>query len=341
MSMVCPQCGGTFDQRFACPTCHARLAFPTNREPSAVEFPEGHGQSWEQTPWGRILVGLVLAQGLFYGLRHLCTAGLLALGPDALPPIWSTLYGLLGLQALQALAILAGGALAGAGQRRGVVFGGVVGLCSGFLSITIYREATQPLTAVMLYGQPLLQTGIGFLAGFVGSRIWRPLKNVALETSNASATSVGGKRKGPSLFAGKVAWLRVFVGTAVAVCGTLWARLILDWVLEASEGKLEISTHLQLELVTWEITALATLAGSALAGATRANCLKQGLGVGLASALLLIAIRLHSKPEQVQALFLLLASSLSLGLAGSWFGGQLFPPVYRVPRRKPWGSLGL
>jgi hypothetical protein len=294
---------------------------------------------WEQTPWGRILVGLLLAQGVYFGLRQLCMAGLLAFEGESVPLIWSSLYGLIGLQALQAIAVLAGGGLAGAGQRRGIVFGGLVGLSSGFLSMLLYRDGSQPITIVMLYGQTVLQACFGLLGGYVGSLIWRPLRSVALE--DASATPQTTKRKGLSLFGGRIAWIRVALGTAVAVFGTLWARWLLTSFVEASEGKLEISTHLQLEWVTWEITAVATLLGSAIAGATRANCLKQGLSVGLASALVLIGIRLRSRPEEMRALLLLLGSSLSLGLVGSWFGGQLFPPVYRVPHRKHWDSLGV
>jgi hypothetical protein len=193
----------------------------------------------------------------------------------------------------------------------------------------------------MLYGKPLLHAGIGFLGGYLGSRIWRPLRALTLAGPGAAASPLETSWQGPSLFAGRIAWFRVLVGTVIAVCGTIWANVILNWVLDAAEGKLEITTQVQLQLVTWEITALSMLLGSALAGATRANSLKQGLGVGLASSFLLIGLRTSARPEQAQVMLLIVASSVALGLAGSWFGGQLFPPVYPAPRRKRWSSAGL
>src|SRR5207249_5010482 len=101
---------------------------------SGVHGRPGEGGMW-QTPWGRILVGLLLAQGLYQGLRQLCTAGLLVAGEDAAGDVWATLLGLVLLQGLQGLGLLAGGALAGAGQRRGAFFGMFVGLWSGVVFI--------------------------------------------------------------------------------------------------------------------------------------------------------------------------------------------------------------
>src|SRR5262249_23503666 len=105
MAMVCPQCNGTFEQRLHCPACGVRLLYRAG--PSlARRTPGAETASWQQTPWGRILVGLLLAQGLYYSLRHLCTAGLLASGDDAAHNAWDTLYGLVLQQALQGVALL-------------------------------------------------------------------------------------------------------------------------------------------------------------------------------------------------------------------------------------------
>ena len=59
----------SYDQRLQCPTCGVRLLYDfrgprpkTTREPAA---------RWQQTPWGRILIGLVLAQGLYFALYML------------------------------------------------------------------------------------------------------------------------------------------------------------------------------------------------------------------------------------------------------------------------------
>jgi hypothetical protein len=104
--------------------------------------------------------------------------------------------------------------------------------------------------------------------------------------------------------------------------------------LEAGEGKLQIDTHLQAELVTWEISALAMIAGGALAGATTRNGSKQGLFVGIGTGTVLSGIRLASITHTPQLLVLTLVSALALGFVGGWFGTNLLPPIYQSARRK-------
>src|SRR5438874_2011268 len=77
------------------------------------------------TLWGRLLIGLILAQGLYYCGRQLCNAAFLA----ADEPDWSAgLRGLAILQAWQAAGLLVGGAIAGAGQSRATLVGALLGL---------------------------------------------------------------------------------------------------------------------------------------------------------------------------------------------------------------------
>src|SRR5262245_65755160 len=77
MAMVCPQCKTSFDQRLQCPHCDVRLIYHESAG-RAGNVPLVGAGAWQQTPWGRIFIGLLLAQGLYYGLRHLCVAALLA-----------------------------------------------------------------------------------------------------------------------------------------------------------------------------------------------------------------------------------------------------------------------
>jgi hypothetical protein len=165
MAMVCPKCNGSFEQRWQCPTCGIRLAYRSGPRPAVGEATSGG--PWGQTPWGRILVGVVLSQGLFYGLRQLGTAVLLAGGDEAARGVWSTLYGLVALQAIQALCLLAAGMLAGAGLRQGIVFGAIVGVWNGVLSVVIQSAGGLPHTAVTLLGQPILHTAFGAAGALV------------------------------------------------------------------------------------------------------------------------------------------------------------------------------
>src|SRR5438309_413809 len=128
MAMVCPQCHGAYEQRLQCPTCEVRLGFLEHRTPDGSPRPPS---SWQQTPWGRLLVGLILAQGIFHGLRHLCVAWLLASEGADQPELWNTIPGLILLQSLQVIGLFFGALLAGAGQRQGAVYGAVLGVWNG------------------------------------------------------------------------------------------------------------------------------------------------------------------------------------------------------------------
>ena len=345
MSMVCPQCNGSFNQRLNCPMCGVRLLYQAGRQAPGG----GPGQSgqWQHTPWGRILVGLLLAQGLYYGLRQLCDAGMLVVSDDTSQGVWKTLFGLILLQGLQALGLLVGGIFAGAGQRRGLLLGTVVGVWNGVIILLLdYLQGRSPgsgaasalslpLNGVTAYAEPFLVTAFGALGGLLGSMIWKPLPALTLpgEDPNRKAVTFSGSKK-KSLLAGPVAWVRVALGTAVVVGGALWANVLLNFVLEASEGKLTIRSRLQAQLVTLEICALAVFLGSSLAGATTSNGLKQGLCVGLAASTILLGLSLTDPSFSVnQQIFKIVSTSL-LALAGGWFGGQLFPPVLHPVRRR-------
>ncbi len=174
MAMVCPQCSTTYEQRLQCPLCGVRLQYHDHRR-----VRDGSGGSlsrWQQTPWGRILVGLLLSQGMFYGLRHLVTAILMGVwGEEALREMWGTPTGFFVVQGMRIFALLAGAVLAGGGQRYGFVLGAVVGAWNGVLSVLWLSGPAQSLTTVAILGQPLLQAAVGAVGGWLGCAFWKPL----------------------------------------------------------------------------------------------------------------------------------------------------------------------
>jgi hypothetical protein len=334
MAMVCPQCSTSHEQRLDCPVCSTRLVFC---DPERVRPALFGGQRFHYPTWARIFVGLVLAQGLFYALRQLITAVLLAWqGEEGVQAIWSSPAGFFLVQGMQLLALLVGGILTGSAQQKGFALGAIMGVWNGVFSVLLHHGPALQLTAVALYGQPLVHALFGALGGWLGSLVFRP---AALSAAVRSEVAPMPKRRRAaalhrSLFEGDVAWFRVAAGTLLAILGTLTAAALFDFLLDFSHGKLSTADDMQDRLVTWEIKALALLLGGALAGATTGNGLKQGLCVGLASSVLLIGIQMHSSPHWLQLILLTLASAFPLGLAGGWFGSQLFPPVCRIRRKR-------
>lgn len=328
MAMVCPHCATTHDQRTQCPTCGGRLEYSDDRPRPSHAAPR-----WQHTPWGRIAIGLLLAQGLFYGLRQLATGLLLALYPAATTPDETVaLYGLVLTQALQALTLLAGGILAGSGQRNGAILGAVVGIWNGVLAGLAPQSAGLQFSAVALYGEPLLQLALGTLAGWLGGAIWKPLP-AAEPRGRVQRQRKAAPRPRVPLFAGRIAGVRVTLGTALAVAGSLSATALFNLIVRLGEGGLSESGNMLDRLVTWEIKALALIAGAALAGANTHNGLKQGLCVGIATTLILAATEYVEPARWLEMVVLLSISTLCLCLVGGWFGSQLFPPVVPYKRR--------
>lgn len=338
MSMVCPQCSTTYEQRLQCPLCGARLLFHDARRLN--DRGSGPPMRWQQQPWGRILLGLVLAQGLFYGLRHLLTGVLMAVqGREAVAQMWSAASGILLLQGVQIVCLLLGAIFAGGGQRQGLFLGGMVGAWNGVLSVLLLPSPAQVLTTIAVLGQPLLQAVIGAVGGWIGSAFWKPLP--AVSTEAAPPPKRGILRRHMNLFVGPVAWFRVGVGAILAVAGTLMATLFLEKMLDLSHGALATADDFQDRLITMEIKAMALLLGGTLAGATTTNGLKQGLCVGLMTTVVLIGIEINFVERWIQVAALTTVSAFCLGSVGGWFGSQLFPPIVKSRRDRGLGRVTL
>ncbi len=331
MAMLCPQCTTTYEQRWQCPLCGSRLLFHDVRRTPTRSVP------WRQQPWGRIFIGLVLAQGLFYGLRHLLTAGLLAVQErEAVELMWTTASGVLLLQSVRMFSLLVGSVFAGAGQRSAAFLGAMVGAWNGVFSVLWLQGPAQALTPIALLGQPLLQAAIGAVGGWLGSSFWKPVPL----TTTADETPVPRKRpnflrRNLTLFTGPIAWVRVSLGVILAVAGTLTAAVLFEKILDLSHGTLATTDEAQDRLITMEMKALALILGGALAGATTRNGLKQGFCVGLMASVILIGIEMNYVESWFQLACYTVLAAFAFSLVGGWFGSQLFPPIH--PRRSQRG----
>jgi hypothetical protein len=330
MAMVCPRCATVHEQRLKCPGCGDTLEYPETPRPASLEPP---AVKWQDMIWGRIFVGLLLSQGFFYALRHLATGVMLITELSAEQTDDSgVLFGLVLSQVLQGLALVVGAGLIGSGQRHGAILGAVVGVWNGVLAGLAPQAAGQPFSTVALYGDPLLQTTLGALAGWVGSVVWAPLP-VAQPRTLRRAMRKAAQRQRPPLFEGRIAFVRVTIGTLLAVSGALSATALLALIARLGDSGIATDATILDQLVTWEIKALALLAGGAVAGSNTHNGMKQGLCVGIGAAVLLAGLEPRARDQWFEMVGVLFAGCTSLGLIGGWFGSQLFPPVVSFKRR--------
>lgn len=363
MAMVCPKCQASYEQQLDCPKCGVRLVVLDQAAGlrSRLFRLTGAGRDLLRV---KLLIGVVLAQGIYYSLWQVT----LAVNAGAPPPGgWGGLIGVVLLQCFLTVGVLAGGLLAGAGQRGGLVQGAVVGLINAGLYLLAQFLTRQPISLVEWYAQPLAQAAFGALGGFLGNRIWNPEPVVPPSPSLAAPVRVPvtPRPRTRSKLEGPIAWSRVLIGAAVAVAGTLGASAILDVVTTATEGQLGVASPYQARFLTWEISLLALFGGSAWAGANTRNGPKQGLVVGMAAGVTLFYIyllqvwqfdrRTPPVPSQgiieflgiklwflnlpAQHLVLLMFISITLGLLGGSFGGELLPPLRTQPRGKGLGPI--
>jgi hypothetical protein len=306
----------------------------------------------ESASAGGWVVGLVLAQGLYYALRHLANAWLLAQGDKVTEAgFWDDRFaGLLTAQGLQAAALFAGGMLAAAGRRRGWAIGASLGLVNALLLIGLQVAMLRQPDEITLYATPLLHAFVGAVAGIVGSRVWQPVPELP--------SLVGDGRIGREVLTTvvpewtteviiePVPWLRVFAGIAVAVGGTICAKVIRDFVSVAGTGTTQ--GLMQSGFITWEITLVAQIIGGAIAGAGSRSAAVYGSWVGVAAAVMLGMLQATaagitatvpswllgaSLPEGTPAAVVISsAQALLMALLGGWLGGLILPAD---PRSRP------
>jgi hypothetical protein len=332
MAMVCPQCRVAHVQKLACPTCGMRLQYVL-LELSGLRYRRPNFNSWRETPWGRLFVGMALALGMNHVVGDFLMAAKLIAAERNQSALIGWLDQLAAMHALQILSVFLAALLTGAGQKRGALYGGFVAFwsCLVFQLVDGAHFAVNEIPARL--AEFLLLTSCGAAGGVIGGIGWQKTKTAAVYLRPRSSSIIR-PRTYRSSYAGPVAWMRVAMGIPLAVGGVVFAQSLREILLELGSGKLVIDSYFQADFVAWEISSMAILAGSAFAGATCYNGLKQGLCVGIGTATALLGIRMAN--PQVTAGFLVatVVAAVCLGITGGWFGSQLLPPVVRAARRR-------
>jgi hypothetical protein len=238
------------------------------------------------------------------------------------------------MHGLQIFSVFLAGLLTGAGQKRGVFYGAFVALWSCLL-FQYFEGAGFGLGDVPARAaELLLLISCGAAGGLAGSVAWQSKKPVAAYPRPKSDMKRARPSYRSSAYEGPVAWLRVCMGIPLAVGGVVCAQVLREMLVDVGKGKLVIESYFQADFVAWEISALAILAGSAFAGATCSNGLKQGLFVGIGSATALLGIRLANPEISAGFLAATVVAAVCLSAAGGWFGSKLLPPVVRTARHR-------
>src|SRR5262249_35078613 len=150
--------------------------------------------------------------------------------------VWASPQAILLLQGVQVVTVLVGALFAGVGQPRGPLLGATIGIFNG-LFLILFRRLGTPTSVVALYGLPLLHAFFGLVGGMIGSSVWKPLPTDPVPQGLKPKKKVA-RRPRVSPLAGPVSWVRVMVGTGLAVAGTLCAALIFQKVTAVSGGRL-------------------------------------------------------------------------------------------------------
>jgi hypothetical protein len=336
--MFCTHCKTLHETRQQCPTCGERLISREGWKGSSSKVTQDRG--WRQTTWGRILIGILLAQGLLFGAHRLLSGLVLGFLPEGqsageLPQV-VLLY-----QGVQILTLLIACVLAAGGQRQGFFIGMAIGAFHGTLAVLLQPTLDTNTSAISMVGLPLIQGVFGAVGGWVGCTFWKPVPMAHFPTALLPARTPKRPPHTVPVLSGKIPWFRALLGVSVAVAGALSAAPLFDRLMDLFGGRLTLVYSTQDLIVIWEIRILAFLTGGALAGVNSFNGIKQGLVVAVGTATILLGMQI-STPGAIDLITLLMITpAFALSLVGSWFGSQLLPPVVRLPRRREFGAASL
>jgi hypothetical protein len=334
--MVCAQCNQVFyGNERQCPKCGLLLLMQQHGSADVGDsLPAANDRRsrWQQTPWGRIVVSVLIAQGLAYCMQMLFNAWFLASGSESEPASWHTPDGLLLLNTFHAVCLVICGMLASANQVRGATSGGLVGLWSGLIFLGIHWSARGVVEPIVFYAQPFLHMIWGLAGGVIGNRIWKPVPLFNVE-GDTGMSGFGVPRPAKKLLRGPIHIVRVLIGAAVAVAGAVFVKELLDQIVRHSQGTFSIKSHLTEKLIIYQIIALTSLIGGSIAGSSSRNGFKQGLCTAVLAAALYLGVQL-ANPKSVLEVTIFTATGVAvMSIAGGVFGSTLFPPLGKATKK--------
>ncbi len=341
---TCPTCNQSYLGK-QCPYCRPAIRLHTHRRPRAVKTPwdnplaPGH---WSQDPWLRLAIGLMVAQGSFLAFRRLIEAGLLGLGFTEQTYAWAGYTGFLVWGSLQIVCLFFGTLLAGSGQKEWLFYGLSVGFINTVVSLMqAGARYTGDITPWLLVMAMLLSLGMGVLGAKVGSYFWRPLQPavpvaVSQKPRIKRSISVRDLITGLNILTVKVQWIKVYLGTAMALAGFFFSMQMFYWFVNTFQLREMIdSGNVQIRIFRLLISGLSILLGGFIAGSGSNYGPAQGIWSGIFTCIgytIIILLQVEQTPtlnDLASAWVIILA----IMIAGAIFGSRIMPPIVRTPKK--------
>lgn len=357
MQLYCPNCQAAFAAAGRCPKCDGRLVTPAEAFESAADLSGLPPEPMRPTAVARVMVGSVVALGLYMGFREWATAGFEA--ASTTDP-WGQPGGLALAVALRLVAILVGAAVAGAGRPAGAGTGVIVGLvcASAAAGADLLGGATLgPTDAGVFAGL----TAAAAAAGWVGCRVWPPAIELPTPASRSHGSSIlhlardDERNRAPR----PTNWTRVVVAAMMVLTAVLVADSVRTFAKRNSAGFLQMGGPAQAPYVCLEICAvLLVISVTPMLGGTGAG-LRHGIFTGALAGLGVAGLTVAGVPpvwpvtEGLLRTFELPVDDLASGPAAAamfaatmvgccisgWLSGTLLPPVVAPrPRSRPGGQ---
>lgn len=287
----------------------------------------------------RWFYGLIVTQGLHFSLVHLAISMTMLFDPASLGESWN---GLVLLLVARSIAIFFGSLLSAAGQPMGVL----AGLLSGAISVASMCALDVKMGRLTDHSSTLIVGAIAAMAvslvgSLVGRLIWKPLPRL-LVPGMATSRAVKPDSRLEVVNSGLWMVVRASIGVAILAFGTLEADTITKAI--ARFAGMNAVSLLQLELVTWTISALAAMAAGGATGINSRSGFVGGLWVGAIGAVVVLVGQNRMNKVILPAHEFWLTQGTSSGTAiastifgglsclflatlGGWVGSQLMPPL--------------
>jgi hypothetical protein len=339
MYLYCPKCHAQHPAAGRCPKCSSLLMSPGEAADALSVSIPSPPDPVETTYAGRLGVGCVVALGLHVALREWTTAALGAAG-QATDPVGFTVGYLLRL-----FAAGVGGAMAGAGRRWNFTGGAVVGALSGVAWLLVDSYPTiivDPLRGGLV---GVITVAAGLVAMAAG-QVW-PEPVVVPDTPSPRGSSLMGLKPtdGKRRTGRPTRWVQIAAAAALALGGIAGAEMVRSSLRGLPAGLLQLGGPSAASRVDFQLTVLAVLVASAVAGAGTGAGGRHGLYAGILTALGVLALRATAAEEALPGLdwlaeatcapdtsprvveVVLAGVALLAMTVGGWLGGQLFPPL--------------